>query len=259
MRARVVGTALALAALAGPAPHAAERFDPFTSAAIEDRLGAQLPADLALQDAAGRAVRLGDYFGAKPLLLAPVDLDCGNICGVTLGGLLDALATLERTPGEDFELLVVSIDPQEGPAEAAVARAEYQARFAAAAHGHYLTGEAQPLLEAIGFRYAYDPATGQYAHAAAVAVVTPDGRLARWLYGYPFEAFDLRLALSEAGDAIIGSLADRLWLLCFRYDPATGAYTATVLGALQAGGALTVLLLGGGIALALRRERRGRR
>jgi len=255
----MVGVALALAAVAGPSPHAAERFDPFTSAAIEDRLGALLPTDLALQDAAGRAVRLGDYLGAKPLLLAPVDLDCQNICGVTLGGLLDALGALERTPGEDFELLVVSIDPQEGPAEAVAARAEYQARFAAAAGARYLTGDARPLLEAIGFRYAYDPVTGQYAHPAAVAVVAPDGRVARWLYGYPFEPFDLRLALSEAGDGTIGSLAERLSLLCFRYDPATGAYTATVLGALQAGCALTALLLGGGIALALRRERRGRR
>ena len=259
MRGLALGAALALAAHAGPAPHAAERFDPFASAAIEDRLGTFLPAELALQDADGQVVRLGDYLGAKPLLLAPVDLDCQNICGVTLGGLLGALGTLERTPGEDFELLVVSIDPREGAAEAAAARAEHQARFAAAAGARYLTGAAQPLLEAIGFRYAYDPATGQYAHAAAVAVVTPDGRLARWLYGYPFETFDLRLALSEAGEATIGSLAERLWLLCFRYDPATGAYTATVLGAVQAGGALTVLLLGGGITLALRRERRRRR
>jgi protein SCO1/2 len=255
----LIAPALALAALLGATPRAVAAFDPFASAAIDDRLGARLPMRLALWDEAGREVRLGDYLADKPLLLAPVDLDCQNICGVTLGGLLDALAGLDRGPGEDFELLVVSIDQQEGPAQGAAAAATYREQFAPAARAHILTGDARVLLDAIGFRYAHDPATGQFAHPAAVAVVTPEGRLARWLYGYPFAAFDLRLALSEAAGGAIGSLADRLWLLCFRYDPTTGAYTARVLGLLQAGGILTTLLLGGGIALALRRERRRRR
>jgi protein SCO1/2 len=102
------------------------------------------------------------------------------------------------------------------------------------------------------------PTPTKYAHPAAVAALTPDGRLARWPYGYPFETFDLRLALSEAGEGTVGNLADRLCLLCFRCDPKLGAYTPAVLGALQAGGALTAVLLGGGIIVALRREKRRR-
>jgi protein SCO1 len=160
-----------------------------------------------------------------------------------------------RVPGAAFELLVVSIDPNDRPADGAAARAKYRERFETAAGAHFLTGDAAPLLAAIGFRYAYDSGTGQYAHPAAVAALRPDGRLARWLYGYPFETFDLRLALTDAGGEKVGGLADRLWQLCFRYDPKIGAYTPAILRALKAGGALTVLLVGGGIALALRRER----
>ena len=250
---------LIAALVGGSAADATERFDPFTIADIEDRLGAAVPEDLDLQDQAGRRVRLGDYLAEGPLLLAPVDFACRNICGVTLGGLFGALDDLERRPGEAFELLVVSFDPHARPADGAAAQAEYRERFETAAGAHFLTGDAGPLLDAVGFRYAYDPATEQYAHPAAVAVVAPDGRLARWLYGYPFETFDLRLALSEAGGGAIGGLTDRLWQLCFRYDPKIGAYTPAILNALKAGGVLTAVLVGGGIAAALRRERARKR
>jgi protein SCO1/2 len=108
----------------------------------------------------------------------------------------------------------------------------------------------------MGFHYAYDSTTDQYAHPAAVAVVTPDGHLARWLYGYPFEPSDIRLALTEASAGSIGTLADRLWLLCYCYDPATGTYSVRVNQALEAGGGLTVLLLGGLVLMLLRHERR---
>ena len=249
-----------VAALVGAsAVSAAQRFDPFTIANIEDRLGAAIPKDLSLHDEAGRQVRLSDYLAAKPLLLAPVDFDCQNICGITLGGLFGALEDLEGRPGEAFELLVVSIAPDGRPAAAAAAQAEYAQRFATATGARFLTGDARPLLDAIGFRYAYDPETEQYARPAAVAVLAPDGRLARWLYGYPFEAFDLRLALGEPGGGTIGGLADRLWQLCFRYDPKIGAYTPAVMNIVQAGGVLTALLVGGGIAAALRRERARKR
>jgi protein SCO1/2 len=255
---RIIATCLVLGLNAAAPVMAKERFDPFSTAAIEDRLGASIPRDLVLWDDAGQQVKLGDHLGKKPILLAPVDFDCRNICGVTLAGLLGALDLFDRKPSEAFELLIVSIDPSAGRAGAAAAKAEQRERFDVAAAAHFLTGDAAPLLDALGFRYAYDPDTDQYAHPAAVAVLTPDGRLARWLYGYPFEAFDLRLALSEAGESTVGSLTDRLWLLCFRYDPKLGTYTPVVLGALQAGGALTALLLGGGIVVALWREKRRR-
>ncbi|MEZ5859119.1 MAG: hypothetical protein R3D28_09050 [Geminicoccaceae bacterium] len=170
----LIAPALALAALLGATPRAVAAFDPFASAAIDDRLGARLPMRLALWDEAGREVRLGDYLADKPLLLAPVDLDCQNICGVTLGGLLDALAGLDRGPGEDFELLLVSIDQQEGPAQRPRPRppivSSSRRRLAPTS-----SPATRVLLDAIGFRYAHDPATGQFAHPAAVAVVTPKG------------------------------------------------------------------------------------
>ncbi len=229
--------------------------DPFTIADIEDRLGTAVPLDLTLEDAEGHPVRLGDRIGRRPAMLVPVDLDCQNICGITLAGLFEALDDLEKRPGEDYELLVVSIDPETRPIDALAARADYRARFASAGGASFLTGDARPLLDAIGFRFAYDPETDQYAHPTAVAVVNVEGRLANWLYGYPFEAFDLRLALDEAGGGGIGGLSDRLWQLCFRYDPKIGAYTPAILGALKIGGVLTVLLIGGGIALMLRHDR----
>jgi protein SCO1/2 len=258
MTIRAIAAGLTLGVVAALPVMAAEPFDPFAMAAIENRLGASIPKGLALQDEAGRQVTLGDYLGEMPVLLAPVDFDCQNICGVTLTGLFGALELFDRKPGEAFELLIVSIDPSAGQAEAAAAKAEYRLRFETAMLAHFLAGDTTRLLDAIGFRYAYDADTHQYAHPAAVAALTPDGRLARWLYGYPFETFDLRLALSEAGEGTVGSLADRLWLLCFRYDPKLGTYTPVVLGALQAGGALTAVLLGGGIIVALRREKRRR-
>jgi protein SCO1/2 len=147
--------------------------------------------------------------------------------------------------------VVVGIDPAASAADAAAA-----ARRAGASDVHFLAGDALPLIAALGFGSGYDPLSGQYAHPAAVAAVTLDGRLARWLYGYPFEPADLRLALTEAGGGRIGGLGDRLWLLCYGYDPVTGRYTAAVGRLLTAGGGLTVLLLGGSVLILLRRERR---
>jgi len=212
------------------------------------RLGTELPRGIVLTDAAGQPRALGDFLGRRPVLLAPVDYHCKNICGFTLADLFAALQQLDWAPGRDYDVLVVSIDPAASAEDAA----------AAARRGlegvRFLAGDASELTAAIGFRYAYDAESEQYAHPAAVAVVTPDGRLARWLYGYPFEPADLRLALTEAGGGSIGTIGDRLWLLCHAYDPTTGKYTAAVDQLLEAGGGLTVLLLGGFVLIALRRE-----
>jgi protein SCO1 len=212
------------------------------------RLGTDLPRQLVLTDSAGRPTALGAFLGRRPLLLAPVDYHCKNICGFTLADLFAALQQLDWTPGRDYDVLVVSIDPAATAADAAAASRRGPEGI------HFLAGDASALTEAIGFRYAYDPESEQYAHPAAVAVVTPDGRLARWLYGYPFEPSDLRLALTEAGGGTIGTIGDRLWLLCHAYDPATGRYTAAVDQLLEAGGGFTVLLLGGFVLIALKRE-----
>ncbi|MDX1540024.1 MAG: SCO family protein [Geminicoccaceae bacterium] len=242
--------ALAMLLASGSTARAAG-FDPFTLADVEDRLGAAVPLDGRLVDAAGEWTTLRELTG-RPVLLAPLDYGCTNICGVTLRGLVQALDMMTLEPGRDFEVVVLGIDPRDGPDEAAAERAAVLGQ--ARAGVHFLTGETAPVADAIGFRYAYDGASDQYAHAAAVAVLTPDGRLARWLYGYPFQASDIRLALVEAADGTVGTLTDRLWLLCYGYDPELGAYTAAVGTALRAGGGLTVLALGSFVLVMLRRD-----
>lgn len=259
MSGRALGLALLLA-IGTPIVQAAP-FDPFSTAAIEPKLGSPVPQEIGLVDETDAHVTLADYLGAKPVILAPVDFDCRNICGVTLAGLFNALAGLSLGPNA-FEVLAISIDPRETAADAKRAKAETLTRDGSAGRAeavHFLAGDAgssRQLAEAIGFRYAYDPDTDQFAHPAAVAVISPSGKLARWLYGYPFEPSDLRLALTEAGEGTIGTLSDRVWLLCYGYDPKTGTYTADVDLALKAGGGLTILLLGGLVAFMLRRERR---
>jgi protein SCO1/2 len=260
----VNGRALGLALLLTLSTQAiqAAPFDPFSSAAIEPKLGIAIPRDLAFIDETGRHVALADYLDQRPMILAPVAFNCKNICGVTLAGLFSALASVGLDP-RTFAVLAVSIDPRETAADAKRSRAESLTRYSragAAEAVHFLAANgadsSRALGEAIGFHYAYDADTDQFAHPAAVAVITPSGKLARWLYGYPFEPSDLRLALTEAGEGTIGTLSDRLWLLCYGYDPKTGTYTADVDLALKAGGGLTMLLVGGFVALMLRRERR---
>lgn len=257
-----LAVAFALLLSGGPAGAAAP-FDPTAAAGLEPTLGTQVPTRGTFTDASGVPVRLADYLGDRPLLLAPVDLDCGNICGVTLGMLFEALGAMSLEPAS-YDLAVVSIDQRETPADARAAKEEYLERFGrlgAAEAVHVLVdrgNSVQRLTEAIGFEYAYDAATDQFAHPSAVAVLTPDGRLARWLFGYPFQPSDLRLALIDAGGGAIGTLADRLWLLCHSYDPKTGTYNTAVDMALKAGGGLTLAVLGGFVAVMLRRERRRR-
>jgi protein SCO1/2 len=254
------GSSLCLLALAsGAAAAAGDPRDVLTAAAIETaKLGASIPSEVMLEDAGGQTLAIGDLLGRRPVLLAPVDYRCKNICGFTIAGLLGALDELEWRPGQDYDLVVFSIDPASRATDAGTARQEQLARFPSLADEgvRFLAGDASALTAAVGFRYAYDAETEQYIHPAAVAVVTPEGRLSRWLYGYPFEASDLRLALVETGGGAIGTLSDRVWLLCYGYDPATGKYSAAVHRLLEAGGSLTVLLLGGLVLRMLRRERR---
>lgn len=252
----LVALVLPLAALAAPG------FDPFEKAGIDPRPGARVPLDLTFTDAKGRAVSLREIGGGKPIVLAPVLHDCPNICGVTLGGLANAVKAQSYRPGTDFEIVAFGIDPKETPDDAHNALAELERRFPSlAAKGgvHALTGYAKDIAtvtQALGYRYAFDERIGQYAHVAAVAVLTPDGRLARWLYGIAPEPTDLHLALTEAGEGRLGDFADQLLLLCYHYDPQTGRYGSLVWSMLRVGGGITVLGLGGFIVLSLRRERR---
>lgn len=241
----------------------AERpFDPFTAATIEPKPGAQVPLDLSFRDEQDRSVSLRELGGGKPVVLAPVLHECPNICGVTLGGLADAVAGQTYRAGPDFRIIAFGIDPRETPAEARKALAALDERTSADAIAggvHAVTGSPMDIAavtDALGYRYGWDESIRQYAHVAAAAVLTPDGRLARWLYGLAPEPRDLRLALTEAGEGRVGGFGDRLLLLCYHYDPVTGRYSPLIWSLLRLGGIGTALLLLGSILVALRRERR---
>ena len=228
---------------------------------IDQRLDAAVPLDLPFVDESGRAVRLGDYFGGKPVLLALAYFNCPMLCTQVLNGLAAAVPVVGLRPGRDFSVVVVSFDPRDKPRDAAAKREGYlarQRRRGDDAGWHFLTGEPTAiaaLTKAVGFRYRFDAALGQFAHASAVYVVTPEGRLARYFYGIEYAPRDLRLALVEASAGRIGTPVDAVLLFCFHYDASRGKYSATILHVVQLGGVATVLGVTLAITLLSRRSR----
>jgi protein SCO1 len=229
--------------------------------AFEQRLEALIPSDLSFRDEAGQTVRLGDYFGHKPLILTLNYYECPMLCPLVLEGLLRSLRVLSFTIGEHFEVVTVSIAPGETAALAATTKARYMRDYGrpeAARGWHFLTGDEeaiQRLTEVVGFRYAYDAAKAQYAHAAGIMVLTPQGKIARYLYGLEFSPRDLRLALVEAAANTIGSPVDQLLLFCYQYDPATSRYTLVVRRVVQLASLVTMFGLAGFMVAMFRRER----
>jgi protein SCO1 len=230
--------------------------------AISPPLGAKLPLDLSFVDADGRASRLGDSFGQRPVILHLVYYECPMLCKLSSDGLLRALATLSLKPGQDFSIVTVSFDPREGPEFSARARSvarERAGRQAVDAGWQFLTGDKpaiDELCNAVGFRYLHDKKTGQFAHASGVFILTPDGTLSRYLSGVQFSPRDLRLSLVEASAGKIGGAADQVMLMCYMYDPITGKYGLAIMRALRVAGVATVGAMGVGIFLMVRRERR---
>jgi protein SCO1/2 len=259
-RLAVLICALALATAA----RAAEPFDPFNQAGIDGRPGAPAPMDLPFTDEAGRTVTLRQLGRGKPIVLAPVQHRCPNICGATLGGLARAANQQAYRPGPDFTVVAFGIDPRERPADAAFSQGRLLRALAGRPRDgvHAVTGTpatVAAVARALGYRYAWDPRLGQYAHIAAVAVLTPDGRLTNWLYGVAPPAELLHTAVAAAGKGALGGLGDRLLLLCYHYDPTAGRYGPLAWTLLRGGGAAAVLALGGFIGLSLLGERRRRR
>jgi protein SCO1/2 len=252
---------LMLAVACWPGGAGAAAFDAFTAAGIDQKPGATVPLAGAFVDFDGRKVDLAELGRGKPILLVPVLHKCPNICGLTLSGLMDAIGGQAFHPGRDFAFVTIGIDPRETPADAAASIGELRRRYPNldAATVHALTGDATAVMRAIGYRYAFDPAAGQYAHVAASAVLTADGHLVRWLYGVAPEPVDVHLALAEAGQGRIGGLTDRILLLCYHYDPVTGRYDAMAWTMLQVAGGGTAAGLLAFVALMLRRERTTRR
>ncbi len=202
-------------------------------------LDAQLPLETTLRDESGRTVKLGEYFGKKPVVLLFVYLECPMLCTLELNGLIRNLRALSMTAGNEFDIVTISIDPTETPALAAAKKKGYVARYGrpGAERGwHFLTGDEpaiKRLTDTVGFHYVYDPNSKQYAHPAGLVVTTPQGRLARYIYGVDFPANNLRWSLIDASQGKIGTPVDKVLLMCFHYDPSTGRYNFVVMSAVR--------------------------
>jgi protein SCO1/2 len=229
---------------------------------VDQKLGAPLPLDLTFRDEAGEAVQLQHYFGEKPVILSFVYYECPMLCTQVLNGLLESLKTLSFDVGKQFQVVTVSFDPGETPTLATEKKASYLKQYErAGAEGgwHFLTGDTasiRQLTNAVGFRYQYDPATDQFAHASGIMVITPQGKIARYFYGIEYPGRDLRLALVEASENKIGSLVDQVLLYCFHYDPSVGKYGLVIMNVLRLAGIATVMALVTFMIVMFRRERK---
>ena len=228
---------------------------------IDQRLNEQVPLDLPFVDEHGRDVKLRDYFGKRPVLLALVYYECPMLCTQVLNGVTGALKVLSFDVGREFDVIAVSINPREGPGLAAAKKQAYIDRYGrpqTAAGWHFLTGREEnirALANAVGFRYEYDESIKQYAHGAGVELLTPSGTIARYFYGIEYSPRDLRLGIVEASAERIGSPIDSVLLLCYHYDPATGKYGATAITMVRIGAVMTMIGFAAFLVVSLRRER----
>jgi protein SCO1/2 len=264
---RAAALMLVGALLSGTAPRATA--DPalpqiLKQVGFDQRLNESVPLDVTFRDEDGREVKLGEYFGAQPVVLVMAYFRCPMLCTQVLNGLVEGLRESQLTMGKDFRVVTVSFDPSDSPKMAAAKKKNYVRAYAdprAAADWHFLTGtqaSIERLAKAIGFRYAYDPASDQYAHAAGIVVLTPAGRISRYFYDVHYSGRDLRLGLVEASQNRIGTAVDQVLLFCFHYDPTAGRYGAAVMNFVRLGGVLTVIGLGVLFAGLRRGERRRR-
>jgi len=232
-----------------------------TEIGLDQKLDAQVPLDLPFKDEAGRNVRLGDFFGKRPVILTLVYYECPMLCTQVLNGLASTLGVLTFNVGQEFDIVTVSFDPKETPALAAAKKAAYLDRYkrpGADKGWHFLTGgdkSIEALTKAVGFRYVYNQSIDQYAHVSGIMVLTPGGRLSRYFYGIEYGPRDLRLALIEAADQKIGTPVDQLLLYCFHYDPKSARYSLAIMRLVRTAGLTTVLALVAGVVAMKRRER----
>lgn len=262
---RLLPLFVALIALATVAPAHAQTGGPddqlLASAGVDQRLGAQVPADLVFHDEAGKSVPLSDYMGARPVILTLNYFECPNLCTLVLTRLADAMRDLPFDAGKQFTVVTVSIDPREKPDLAAAKKTVYLERYGkpAATDGwHFLTGDApaiEQLTKAVGFRYAYDDRQNQFAHPAAVVLLTPQGKISRYFYDLSYQPRDLRLGLVEASSDQIGSPVDQFLLRCYHYDPVSGRYTPAIMEIVRGAFIAMTLAIIGGVVLMARRSR----
>jgi protein SCO1 len=228
--------------------------------AIDQRIGYQVPADIPFVDDHGQKVVIGDYFGKRPVVLALVYYECPMLCTQVLNGLVSTIGVLNFEVGREFDVVAVSFNPKEGPGLASQKKAAYVERYGrpqSAPGFHFLTGSQESikrLTDAVGFRYAYDENIGQFAHGAAVELLTPKGTIAKYFYGIEYSPRDVRLGIIEASDERIGTVIDDVLLFCYHYDPETGSYGATVITLVRAGAIATVLAFAIFLTVSLRRD-----
>jgi protein SCO1/2 len=251
---------LAAAQFQGPQGTTQPPADILKRVGIEQHLNSQIPLDLKFRDETGREVKLGDYFGKRPVVLSMVYYECPMLCGEVLNGEASVFSAIKFDLGKQYEAVTVSFDPSETPALARAKKHNFVGRYGrpGGADGwHFLTGDQasiDALTKAVGFNYAWDRDTKQFAHAAAIMVVTPEGKIAQYFYGVEYSPKDLRFGLVQASQNKIGNVVDQILLYCYHYDPRTGRYGAVISRALQIGGALTVLILGGFLIIMFRLE-----
>jgi protein SCO1/2 len=240
----------------------ADRPAPLKNVTIEQRLNAQIPLDTTFRDENGRSVQLGSYFGKRPVVLALVYYQCPMLCTQILNGAVRAARVMTLEPGKDYDVVALSFDAREGPSDAAAKKAVYMKELnqpQAPGAWHFLTGDPDSIkrvTDAVGFRYVWDAHTAQFAHASAVYVLTPQGKISKYFYGVDYSARDLRFGLIEASNNKIGTPVDQILLFCYHFDPHSAKYTPVALGILRLAGAATLFMLGGFVVIMLRRDSR---
>ena len=251
--------------LASAVPALAQRTEPLPKelegVGVTEHLDSRIPLDLEFTDSDGKLVKLGELFDRKrPVLLTLNYSNCPMLCSLQLNGLFDAMKRMPWDIGDKFEMVTLSFDPLETPERARMTKQKYLEvyRRAGAAEGwHFLVGREENIkkvADAIGFRYRYSPEQRQYIHVAAAYILTPDGRLSRYLYGVEYDPQTLRLSLLEAADGKIGSASDQILLFCFHYDAEKGRYAPAALRLMQLGGGAIVVVIVGLIWILRRRE-----
>jgi len=270
-------TLLCLAALCAVAPAGAQlgsasarnpTLDPgrdmINATGLDQKLDAQVPLDTPFRDETGKVVPLSAFIHDKPVMLVMPFYKCTGVCTLELNGMVKAFKNLRFQPGKEFDVVIVSINPKEGPELAAAKKQQYLQLYGhpeTAKGWHFLTGEEaniHRLADAVGFRYIYDAKFDRYSHPAGLMVITPQGKLSRYFYGSDYNPRDMRFALMEASENRIGSFVEAIQLYCFHYDPTTGKYGLVITRIIQIAGAATVLILGGLIFLLFRYERKHR-
>lgn len=254
---------LLIAVLISPTLYAAESTPlELEAVTIKEHLGQPIDLTLTFQDETGATVPLQKFFdGKKPVIMTLAYYGCPNLCGMLMNGLTDGLKQLDWITGKQFEYVNVSIDPKETPALAAEKKASYLEKYGRenAANGwHLLVGNEaniKALAQQIGFGYKYDPIEKQYAHASAAYILTPEGKLARYLFGVQFEPRDLRLGLLEASDGKIGNIVDHILLYCYHYDPQSRTYSLFALRLMKVAAGITLVIVAGSIWLMQRRKK----